>query len=100
MKIFRKFIKVLLIFLLAVLSLMIVLPFLFPSSVKERVKIAACSYIDGTIDYKDAGLSFFRHFPHLTFYLDGILLKGPSPFQNDTLISGKASLQESTFHLC
>lgn len=90
MKIFRKFIKVLLIFLLAVLSLMIVLPFLFPSSVKERVKIAACSYIDGTIDYKDAGLSFFRHFPHLTFYLDGILLKGPSPFQNDTLISGKS----------
>lgn len=90
MKILRKFIKVLLIFLLAVLSLMIVLPFLFPSSVKERVKIAACSYIDGTIDYKDAGLSFFRHFPHLTFYLDGILLKGPSPFQNDTLISGKS----------
>ena len=90
MKIFRKFIKVLLIFLLAVLSLMIVLPFLFPSSVKERVKIAACSYIDGTIDYKDAGLSFFRHFPHLTFYLDGILLKGLSPFQNDTLISGKS----------
>ncbi len=90
MKIFRKFIKVLLIFVLAVLSLMIVIPFLFPSSLKERVKSVACSYIDGTIDYEDAGLSFFRHFPHLTFYMDDILLKGPSPFQHDTLISGKS----------
>jgi AsmA protein len=90
MKIFRKFIKALLIFVLAVLSLMIALPFLFPASVKERVKNLAFSYIDGTIDYKDAGLSFFRHFPRLTFYMDDILLKGPSPFQNDTLISGKS----------
>ena len=90
MKIFRKFIKALLIFVLAVLSLMIALPFLFPASVKERVKNVAFSYIDGTIDYKDAGLSFFRHFPRLTFYMDDILLKGPSPFQNDTLISGKS----------
>ncbi len=91
MKIFKKFIKALLILILSVLLLMIALPFLFPSSLKERVKNVACSYIEGSIEYKDTGLSFFRHFPHLTFYLDEVLLKGPSPFQNDTLVSGSIS---------
>ncbi|HRR49202.1 MAG TPA: AsmA-like C-terminal region-containing protein [Bacteroidales bacterium] len=90
MKLLKKIGKILFIGLVTILLLMAVIPYFFPGAVKEKVKNVACSYIDGNVEFKNIGFSFFRHFPHLTFNLDEIVIKGPLPFQNDTLLSGKS----------
>jgi len=90
MKLLKKLGKIFFIGIVFILFLMAVIPYFFPGAVKEKVKNVACSYIDGNVGFKDIGFSFFRHFPHLTFNLDEIVIKGPLSFQNDTLLSGKS----------
>jgi AsmA protein len=45
--------------------------------------------VKGEISFQEADLSFFKHFPNLTFTLYNYSFKGSAPFENDTLISGE-----------
>ena len=53
----------------SVLLLMFVLPMLFPGKIAEEVKLFANKKLNGELDFKEANLSFFNHFPSLTLTL-------------------------------
>ena len=75
--------------LLLILVLMFVLPILFPGKIAEEVKIFANEKLEGELNFKEAKLSFFEHFPSLTLSLTDFTLNGSAPYQNKNLISAK-----------
>ena len=84
-----KTLKWLGIFVAFILFLMFIIPLLFPGTISQQVKLFANKRLAGKLDYKAVHLTFFRHFPSLTVSVDGLLLKGSKPFQDDTLLSAK-----------
>ena len=75
--------------LVIILVLMFLLPILFPGKIAEEVKIFANEKLEGKLNFKEAKLSFFEHFPSLTLTLTDFSLKGSAPFKNENLISAK-----------
>src|ERR1700761_4071594 len=73
----------------SILLLMFLIPFLFPKTITKKVSHWANKNINGHIHFKDASLSFFKHFPALTLTLNDFVLRGSAPFQKDTLIGAK-----------
>lgn len=73
----------------SILLLMFILPMLFPGTIAEQVKNFANKKLDGELSFSESKLSFFKHFPSLTVSLDDFLLKGSSPYKNDTLVGAK-----------
>jgi AsmA protein len=70
-----------------VLALLFLAPYLFPKTVSEKIKELANHTIKGELNFSDARLSFFEHFPSFTFTLNDISLKGSEPYPHDTLIA-------------
>lgn len=71
------------------LLLMFLLPILFPGKIAQEVKSFANDKLDGELNFKEAKLSFFEHFPSLTLTLTDFSLKGSKPFKKENLISAK-----------
>jgi uncharacterized protein involved in outer membrane biogenesis len=67
------------------LVLLLVLPLLFRGRIETRVKIAVNQNVNARVDWRDVGLSFFRHFPDLTLTLDDLTTVGVDKFRADTL---------------
>ncbi|MBS7787215.1 hypothetical protein KIH23_07885 [Flavobacterium sp. CYK-55] len=72
---------------LGILLLMFLLPILFPGKVAEEVKKFANEKLDGELNFSEAELSFFNHFPSLTLTLKDFKLNGSAPYRNETLVS-------------
>lgn len=85
----RKILIITAITIISVIALMIVLPLMFPEAVSDQMKTITNETLKSEINFKDADLSFFKHFPNLTFTLYDYAFKGSKPFENDTLIGGK-----------
>ncbi|MGC4040512.1 MAG: AsmA family protein [Flavobacterium sp.] len=71
----------------SILLLLFLLPILFPGKIAEEVKSFANQKLNGELDFKEANLSFFNHFPSLTLTLTDFSLKGSAPYKNETLLS-------------
>ena len=71
--------------LVLLLVLLLVLPLLFRGQIEARVKTAVNQNVNARVDWRDVGLSFFRHFPDLTLSLDDLTAVGVDKFQGDTL---------------
>lgn len=71
------------------LLLLFLLPILFPGKVAEEVKAFANKKLNGELNFKEANLSFFNHFPSLTLTLEDFSLKGSAPYQKETLVSAR-----------
>jgi AsmA protein len=69
------------------LLLMLLLPIVFPGKVAEQVKLFANEKLEGDLDFSEADLSFFNHFPSLTLTLKDFKLKGSAPYKKETLLS-------------
>jgi AsmA-like protein len=67
------------------LVLLLVLPYLFRDRIAQQVKAAVNQNVNARVDWRDLGLSFFRHFPNLTLTLDDLTAVGVDRFQHDTL---------------
>lgn len=67
------------------LVLLLVLPLLFRDRIAQGVKTAVNQNVNARVDWRDVGLSFFRHFPDLTLTLDDLTAVGVDRFQGDTL---------------
>lgn len=81
-----KILKISGITVLVLLLLLFLLPILFPGKIEQEVKVFANEKLAGDLDFKEAKLSFFNHFPSLTLSLTQFSLKGSAPFQKDTLV--------------
>jgi hypothetical protein len=68
-----------------VLVLLLVLPMLFRDQIAARAKDAANRNVTAKVDWRAAGLSFFRNFPHLTLRLDDLTVANRGRFEGDTL---------------
>jgi AsmA protein len=69
------------------LLLMVLLPVLFPGKIAAEVKHFADQKLEGELNFAEANLSFFNHFPSLTLTLEDFSLKGSAPYKNETLVS-------------
>ncbi|WP_348799366.1 hypothetical protein [Flavobacterium adhaerens] len=73
--------------LATLLALMFITPMIFADKIKEEVKKTANKHLNGELNYTDADVSFFTHFPSLTLTLTKFNLNGSVPFQNEKLVS-------------
>jgi hypothetical protein len=67
------------------LVVLLVLPMLFQDKIAARVKLELNRSLAARIDWRDAGLTFFRHFPNLTLRLDDLTVANEGRFAGDTL---------------
>jgi AsmA protein len=84
-----KILKIALITISSLLFLLFIIPFFIPQTIGESIKNLTNKQIKGNLNFSEAHLSFFKHFPSLTLSLENVILKGSSPFENDTLIAAK-----------
>lgn len=82
-----KIVKITGVTIVLIIGLMFLLPILFPNKIENEIKKFANEKLEGELTFKDADLSFFNHFPSLTFSLNNFKLKGSAPYKNETLIS-------------
>src|SRR5919108_4425543 len=68
-----------------IVVLLLVLPLFFSNQIAARAKQAANRSVTAAVNWRDAKLSFFSHFPHLTLRLDSLTVANRTPFQGDTL---------------
>jgi hypothetical protein len=68
-----------------VVVLLAVLPVLFADKIETRVKTEVNRTLLARVDWRDAGLGFFRNFPNLTLQLDDLTAVGVGKFERDTL---------------
>lgn len=73
----------------SILALLFILPILFPGKIAEEVKAFANKKLNGELNFKEANLSFFNHFPSLTLTLTDLSLKGSAPYKKETLLSAE-----------
>ncbi|MDR6846271.1 AsmA-like C-terminal region-containing protein [Flavobacterium granuli] len=85
--IFFKIIKYTGITLVVLLALMFITPLVFSDKIKEQVKKTANEKLNGELNYSEAKVSFFSHFPSLTLTLSDFKLNGSAPFQNEKFIT-------------
>ncbi|WP_333600505.1 AsmA family protein [Flavobacterium sp.] len=71
----------------SILLLLFLIPILFPGKIAEEVKSFANQKLEGELNFKEANLSFFNHFPSLTLTLTDFSLKGSAPYKKETLLS-------------
>lgn len=81
--------EIFLISITVVLLIMFFAPILFPGEIAKEVKIFANKKLDGELNFTDARLSFFNHFPSLTVTLTDFSLKGSPPYPNQELIASE-----------
>lgn len=73
----------------SILLLMFLMPIVFPGKIAEEVKAFANKKLNGELNFKEANLSFFNHFPSLTLTLTDFSLKGSEPFKDKTLLASE-----------
>jgi AsmA protein len=82
-----KILKWMALTIVILIALLFLAPYFFPHSVSEKIKEFANHSIKGELNFSDARLSFFEHFPSFTFTLRDVSLKGSEPYPLDTLVA-------------
>lgn len=70
----------------SLILILFLLPYLFPRFVSDKIRQWARHSIQSELHFKQARLSFFRHFPALTLTLYDVRLNGSAPFAKERLI--------------
>ncbi|GAK98369.1 outer membrane assembly protein [Nonlabens ulvanivorans] len=85
----KKFLKILGVFLLAVVVLVAAAPFLFKDQIATIIKNKLNGALDAQVEFADVDLSLFRAFPDARLQIDGLSIINKAPFEGDTLFYGK-----------
>lgn len=83
----KKIFKILGISLLAILALLIVIPFFFKDKVLKGVTEVAGNFVDADINIGDLDISLISNFPGATVVLKDVSVVGHGDFKGDTLAS-------------
>jgi AsmA-like protein len=81
----KRFLTIALGLVALVLVLLLVLPLLFRDKIAQRAKVEVNRSVNAKVDWRNAGLTFFRHFPNLTLRLEDLTVANTGRFQGDTL---------------
>jgi len=85
----KKTLKILGITLLAIIVIIIILPFAFKGKIEEKVKEEVNNSLNAKVDWTGYGLSLFRSFPDFSVKLKGLTVVGIEEFEKDTLLNMK-----------
>jgi AsmA protein len=93
----KKFLKYTGLTVLAIVVILIALPFIFHSKIKSVVIDKIDENINADVYFSDFSISAFKHFPHMTLTLNNVVVTGINDFKGDTLV--KATEIDATFDL-
>lgn len=85
----KKALKIFGIILAILIVFIIVAPFLFKGSLERMLKRTINENINATVAWEDLDLSIFGSFPDASLQLNNFSVVNKSPFEGDTLISGR-----------
>lgn len=84
-----RIVKYIGIVLVVILALLFITPYVFSDKIKEEIKKTANKKLNAELNYSDANISFFHHFPSLTLTLNDLKLNGSAPFQKENFVTAK-----------
>ncbi len=83
----KKILKIVGIFLLALLIVAFTIPYLFKNQIKAKITKAINEKVDAKVAFKDADLSLFKSFPRATISIEKLSIINKAPFEGDTLVA-------------
>jgi hypothetical protein len=89
MKIFKRVALVFAIFLFLLIGVAIAVPFFFKAQILAKAKSAINQQINAKVDFADANVTMFRHFPHLDLVLTDLTVAGINEFEGIKLADVK-----------
>ncbi|MGN6569012.1 MAG: hypothetical protein ACTHJ0_13715 [Flavipsychrobacter sp.] len=89
-KIAKRILKIVGIIIVLFLATAILVPILFKDKIMAFAKKEMNNQLNATADFKDIGISLFRHFPHLSVNIKEVSIVNKEPFLNDTLIAAQS----------
>jgi vacuolar-type H+-ATPase subunit H len=81
----KKYFKILAAIILAILLLIVALPFVFQNKIVQIVKDEINQSVNAKVDFGSARLSLIRSFPDFSLSLNDLSIIGNEPFESDTL---------------
>ncbi|MCX7546741.1 AsmA family protein [Xanthomarina sp. F1114] len=85
----KKILKITGITLLVLVLLLISIPFLFQSKIKEIVKRTINENLNAHVEFSDVSLSFIRSFPQAQVDVSDLVITNFEPFKDETLATAK-----------
>ncbi|GGG33577.1 AsmA family protein [Bizionia arctica] len=85
----KKILKITGITLLTILLLLIAIPYVFQSKIKEIVKRTINDNLNAHVEFSDVSLSFIRSFPQAQVQVTDLVITNFEPFKDETLASAK-----------
>ncbi len=96
----KKALKIIGIFMVALLALLIAVPFFLEGKIADIIKNKVNNNINATLDFREAKLSLIKSFPNAHVSLKDISLVNRAPFEGDTLFAaGDVALSMSVKEL-
>ncbi len=86
---FIKLLKWTLYIILFLILCMFAIPSIFNDAIANEIKKGLNDNLETELQFDDSEISFFNHFPSLTFSFKEVNLAGSTPFEKDTLITAK-----------
>jgi len=88
----KKFFRITVGVIVAVIALMIAIPFVFKDQLLNKTQELINENVEARVSFDDVRVSLFRRFPDLNVAIEGLTLSGKGTFEKDTLV------QFRTFH--
>ncbi|PIV93386.1 MAG: AsmA family protein, partial [Flavobacteriaceae bacterium CG17_big_fil_post_rev_8_21_14_2_50_33_15] len=85
----KKLLKITGITLLIIIILLITLPFIFQSQIKDMVKNYMNSNLNAQVEFSDVSLSFIQSFPKAHVNVSDLIITNFEPFKDETLVTAK-----------
>jgi hypothetical protein len=85
----KKVLKYLGIFILVILVLLILIPFLFKGKITNLIREEINNNVKAKVEFSGLGLSLIRNFPDFTISIKDLAVSGFDEFEGDTLVQMK-----------
>lgn len=86
----KKILKIIGITLLVLVLLLIAIPFVFQSKIKDIVKRTINENLNAHVEFSDVNLSFIRSFPQAQVGVSDLVITNFEPFKDETLATAKS----------
>lgn len=85
----KKLLKILGISLLAIVLLLITIPYIFQEQIKQMIKTHLNNSLNAKVDFKDVNLSLLSSFPKASVSIDSLNITNYKPFEGEQLATAK-----------
>ncbi|MFD2822163.1 AsmA-like C-terminal region-containing protein [Lacinutrix iliipiscaria] len=86
----KKALKITGITLLIIVAILIAIPFMFQSQIKEMVKQFINENLNAKVEFSDVNLSFLSSFPQAHVSVDDLVITNFEPFKDETFATAKS----------